>query len=157
MKKTIFALAVLLLALGLAGCGKSGEEQADLTAFYAGQAEKFGWDDTYMIELNGELLESYYPGLQALSAKQLVARMPQMTSVVNEIVLVECADEKDAAAAAEIMQNRIDDQANGGAWYPDSMEAWSNAQVYTEGNFAAMIASAEHQDELGENFTALFA
>ncbi|MCI2058274.1 MAG: DUF4358 domain-containing protein [Oscillibacter sp.] len=161
IKRITAAVLALLLGVCAAGCGEKTDgdsgKKADLTSFYDQLANKFGWADTYMIDLNDEMLDSSYPGLRQIASGQLVAKMPQMSSVVNEIVLVECASEEDAQRAAELFRSRIDDQANGGAWYPDSMEAWSNAQVYTEGNYAAMIASAEHQDEIGSEFTALFA
>ena len=44
--------------------------------------------------------------------------------MVNEIVLAECGTEEDAATAASILQDRVDAQAEGGAWYPESMETW---------------------------------
>ncbi|MCI2055849.1 MAG: DUF4358 domain-containing protein [Oscillibacter sp.] len=157
MKKVLtLLLAVVMLAVCLTGCGAAKEKTADLEAFYQSLDDKYDWGDS-MIDLTDDLLDSYYPGLKDLASGKLVAKMPLMSSVVNEIVLVECATEEDAAKAAEIFQKRIDDQAAGGAWYPDSMEAWGNGQVYTEGKYAAMIASAEHQDEIGEAFTALFA
>ena len=65
--------------------------------------------------------------------------------------------EEDAAAAAAILQERADAQAEGGAWYPESMEAWSNAQVIQEGTYAALIASSQHQDELVSSFQEQFA
>ena len=58
---------------------------------------------------------------------------------------------------AEILQKRIDDQAAGGAWYPESMEAWGRGQVIQEGTYVAMIASAEHQEEIADAFEGLFA
>lgn len=164
MRRILTLLAALTLLTGiLAGCGGpsgsgSGQEpqSVDLTAFYDGLSEKYQWGDS-MIDLTDDLLDSYYAGLRDIPTKQRVAKMPMMTSVVSEIVLVECETEEDAAAAAEIFQKRIDDQAAGGAWYPDSMEAWGRGQVYTEGTYVAMVASAEYQDEIGEAFTALFA
>ena len=80
-----------------------------------------------------------------------------MSSVVNEIVLAQCATEEDAASAAAILQDRVDAQAEGGAWYPESMEAWSNAQVIQEGSYVAMIASSQYQDELAASFQEQFA
>ena len=65
--------------------------------------------------------------------------------------------EEDAEKAAEILQKRIDDQAAGGAWYPESMEAWGRGQVIQEGIYVAMIASAEHQEEIADAFEGLFA
>lgn len=51
----------------------------------------------------------------------------------------------------------MDAQAEGGAWYPESMETWSNAQVVQNGTYVAMIATADHQEEIAEQFNALFA
>ena len=79
-----------------------------------------------------------------------------MSSVVNEIVLAQCATEEDAAAAAAILQDRVDAQAEGGAWYPESMEAWSNAQVIQEGAYVAMVACAQNQAEIVEQFQQQF-
>lgn len=129
---------------------------ADLAEFYAGLEEAYEWGGGYMAEIEGELLESYYPGLGEFQLKQLVARMPQMSSVVNEMVFLQCGTEEEAAKAAAILQNRIDTQAQGGAWYPESMEAWGRGVVIQQGTYVAMIASAEHQDEIVESFNQLF-
>ena len=56
-----------------------------------------------------------------------------------------------------LVQERADAQAEGGAWYPESMEAWSNAQVIQEGTCVALIASSQHQDELAASFQEQFA
>ena len=108
-------------------------------------------------DIEGELLESYYPGLGDIPTKQFIAMTPQMSSVVNELVFLEAETEEDAEKAAEILQKRIDDQAAGGAWYPESMEAWGRGQVIQEGTYVAMIASAEHQEEIADAFEGLFA
>ena len=91
------------------------------------------------------MLEGSYPGLADVATKQLIAKAPMISAVVNEIVLAECGTEEDAATAASILQDRVDAQAEGGAWYPESMETWSNAQV------------VQNQEEIAEQFNALFA
>ena len=62
-----------------------------------------------------------------------------------------------AAAEQPSQLDRVDAQAEGGAWYPESMETWSDAQVVQHGTYVAMIATAEHQDEITEQFNAQFA
>lgn len=162
MKKMMTMVCAVLMLTGiLAGCGSSGsagsgDKTVDLTTFYTEQSEKNEWGDS-MIDLTDDLLDSFYAGLKDISVKQSIIKMPMMSSVVNEIALVECENAEDAAKVAEIFQKRVDDQANGGAWYPESMEAWSKAQVITQGNYVAMIASAEKQDEIVADFNALFA
>ena len=127
-----------------------------LDTLYAGMEEACGWEEGYMADVEGELLESYYPGLSGIPAKQLVAKVPAMSSDVNEVVLIQCETEEDAESAAVILQARIDAQAEGGAWYPESLEAWKAAKVLREGACAALIASGAHQAELEEQFRSQF-
>ena len=173
MKRFVTLMMSLLLTAGLlTACGGQKDEggaedaQVSLNSLYAGWAEEYHWsedaasggpDDLLLMDLEGETLESYYPGLAALATEQLVAKAPMMSSVVNEIVLVQCASEEDAEAAAVILQERADAQAEGGAWYPESMEAWTKAQVLREGTYAALIASSQYQEQLASSFREQFA
>lgn len=159
MKKMMaLALAALMMAC-LAACGSKKEEEknVDLTAFYDTLITEYGWDENYMADIEGEMLEMYYPGLGEITTKQMIAKAPRMSSVVNEVVFLQCETEEDAAKAAELLQQRIDAQAEGGAWYPESMEAWGRGVVDQQGAYVAMIASAEHQDAIVESWKALFA
>ncbi len=159
-KRAVWMLAALLLLAS--GCGGQREdgraEDSDvaLDTLYAGMEEACGWEEGYMADVEGELLESYYPGLSGIPAKQLVAKVPAMSSDVNEVVLIQCETEEDAESAAVILQARIDAQAEGGAWYPESLEAWKAAKVLREGACAALIASGAHQAELEEQFRSQF-
>ena len=161
MKKTMTLLLALALALGtLTACGKKADAEAadvDLTAFYTELEKKYEWNEGYMVDLEGEMLESYYPGISDIPAKQFLAKAPMMSFVVNELVLMQCETEQDAEAAAGILQDRVDTQAEGGAWYPESMEAWGKAKVIQQGTYVAMIASASYQQEMADAFNALFA
>ncbi|MBQ8389489.1 MAG: DUF4358 domain-containing protein [Oscillibacter sp.] len=162
MKKLMtLALAAVMTVSLLSGCGSKKEEQAktvDLTAFYDTLATEYGWDDNTMANLtdDAELFEMYYPGLSAITTTQLIAKAPMMSSVVNEFVFLQCETEEDATAAAEILQARIDTQAEGGAWYPESMEAWGRGVVDQQGTYVAMIASAEYQEDITAKWQAQF-
>lgn len=162
MKKLMtLALAAVMMA-SLVGCGSKKEEQAtkdvDLTAFYDTLATEYGWDDNTMANLTDdpELLEMYYPGLAEVTTTQLIAKAPMMSSVVNEFVFLQCETEEDATIAAGILQTRIDTQAEGGAWYPESMEAWGRGVVDQQGTYVAMIASAEYQEDITAKWQAQF-
>lgn len=171
-RMTLFLLALTLTVGLLAACGgKTGDTGAagtdvDLEALYNGWAETYDWTEDaqsggenslLLMNVEGETLEGYYPGLSELASKQLVAKAPMMSSVVNEIVLVQCETEADATKAAAILQDRADAQAQGGAWYPESMEAWSRATVLQQGTYVALIASSEHQEDLETSFNEQFA
>lgn len=160
MKRRMTLAIVCLLALSLltaCGGGKQQVPDVDLAAFCAEKAAELGWDENYLADIEGELLENYYPGLGEIPTKQLVAKAPMMSFVVNEVVFLQCENEEDAAKAAAILQERIDTQAEGGAWYPESMEAWGRGQVIQQGTYVAMIASAEYQEDWADSFNALFA
>ena len=150
----------LLLAMSLlTACGNSGkqEPEVDLTAYFTQMVKDAGLDENYMTDLEGEMLESYYPGISDIPTKQFLAKAPLMSGVVNEVVLMQCETEEDAAKAVTILQQRITDQAEGGAWYPESMEAWSRGEVLQNGTYVAMIASASFQSQWAEDFNSLFA
>ena len=156
MKKWMVPVLAILL---LTACGSDKPVKTpdvDLEDFYESLAKEYQWDNGYMVDVEDEQLNDWYPGLRDLHPEEVEAHMPMMSSVVNEIVFVECQTEKDAENAAAILQERIDLQAEGGAWYPESMEAWRRGIVIQQGTYVAMIASAEHQDEIAEAFTNLF-
>ena len=160
MKRVLTFTMTLLLAVSLlTACGSSGkqEPEVDLTAYFTQMVKDAGLDENYMTDLEGEMLESYYPGISDIPTKQFLAKAPMMSGVVNEMVLMQCENEEDAGKAAAILQERIDTQAEGGAWYPESMEAWGRGQVIQQGTYVAMIASAEHQEDWADSFNALFA
>lgn len=160
-KRAVLVLAALLLLA--AGCGGQegggGAETAEvsLTDLFAGMEESCGWEEGYMTGLEGELLEEYYPGLSEIPAKQLLVRVPAMSSDVNEIVLIQSETEEDAEKAEEILQARIDAQVDGGAWYPETQAAWEKARVLRRGTYAALIASGEFQESLEEQFNRQFS
>ena len=111
----LLSAAVLLLAAGCTGSEGGEQEEPDLEALYAAGEEACGWTAEEMTTVEGELMDAYYPGLNELDVKQLVAKVPAMSSVVNEIVLVRCGTEEDAEKAVEILQARIDAQVQGDA------------------------------------------
>lgn len=158
MRRWIALWGAVVLVLGLlAGCGGKEEQQdADLSAFWSAEVEKYQWTEDEFAELDDELMENYYPGLKDIPAKQLIAKVPLMSALVQEMVFAEGETEEDAGKIAEILQKRVKDQAEGGAWYPESMEDWGKAQVVTQGRYVAMVASAAHQQEIVDDFNALF-
>lgn len=163
MKKWMtLMLAMVMAVCCLTACGSKKEEapaevEVDLSTFYADVEAECGIPEGYMADLEGEMLEGYYPGLADIAAKQLIAKAPMMSAVVNEMVFMQCETEEDAAAAAEILKTRVTTQAEGGAWYPESMEAWSKGEVIQQGTYVAMVASAEYQSTIVDAFNGLFA
>lgn len=156
MKKMMTLALVMFCLVMMTACGGKTDAadttDVDLQTIYDAMEQVYQWGDGYMVDIEGEMLESYYPGLQEISTTQFIAKMPMMSAVVNELVLLQCETEEDATKAAEILQTRIDMQAEGGAWYPESIAAWEKGQVIQKGTYVAMIASAEHQADIAETF-----
>ena len=168
MKIWKYLLTALLLLGTLTACGgnnnndASGTIEVDLNTFFTGLEETYGWDENYLADIDSDLLENYYPGLGDLTVKQLVAKAPMMSAVVNEMVFLQCEDEDEAIKAEKILQDRIDYQVGddtnpGGAWYPASIESWKQAKVIRHGTYVALVASAENQQAIEDAFDQLFA
>jgi len=181
-KKTLALLLALCLALSLAACGgnagettnanvdgstDSGEAteppaqvDVDLTAFYESVVEGDEWPA--LMALEGELLDSFYPGLSELSLKQCLVYTAAISATVGEIALVEAETAEDARKAADIFQARIDyqvgdDETPGGAWYPATIEGWkTTSRIKGEGNYVCM-AVGDCSDAAVESFEALFS
>ena len=153
----VLALICILLTGVLTACGSKTESanDVDLTGFYNALAEKYGWGDD-MMDLDGEMLEMYYPGLGDIAAKQLLAKAPVMSYAVSEYVFLQADSEQDAAQAVKILQTRIDSQADGDAFYPETIDQWKAAKVLQNGAYVAMIASGEHQTEIEDAWNAQF-
>ena len=147
---------ILAILLALTACGGKNEQTptADLERFYGEMQQEFGWDA--LIPTEGEMLDTYYPGLSELNTRQLVAVAPMMSAVVNEMVFLEAESEEEAIQAEAILQQRLQEQIDGGAWYPESIAAWERGEVIREGTFVALIAANERQDEVAKRFRALF-
>lgn len=171
-KKFLAPLIALALALSLAACGGSSapdgstpedsapQKDVDLTQFYSTLLEENEWPE--LMALEGEFLDSLYPGLSDLSLKQCLVNTAAISAVVGEVALVETETEEDAQAAADVFQARIDyqvgDESNpGGAWYPMSIEGWKNDSHIAANGSYVMLAVGEHAAEAVDSFNTLFA
>jgi hypothetical protein len=154
MKKRIFSLllAVCLTAGLLTGCGsKSADEPetsdgaftVDLAQFYSDIMDA-AEDGPMMMELEGETLDSLYPGLSDVELKQCVVYTPAISAVATEFAFVEVADSADVETVQQIFQARIDTQVDGGAWYPATIESWQNdSEIVTLDNYVCLFVCAE--------------
>ena len=152
MKRMIMTALLLLTVLG--GCGAKQPQQVDLQAFFEKTQEKY--DLAGMVELEEEMLDAFYPGLSALNTVQCVAYAPMISASVSEYVFLQCADRDSVQKAEEIFRQRIAEQAEGGAWYPESMAAWSRAVVVTRDDYVLLIASADDAERIAADFAAIF-
>lgn len=167
MKRWMTILLAGLLALSLTACGGDSKEpearDVDLTEVYRSMEEACDWwTEGYMVDIEGEMLEMYYPGLGELDAEQMIVKTAAMSAVANEVALIQCRSEEDADKAAEIFQARIDyqvgdDENVGGAFYPEAIESWKKASVQRQGNCVALVAVDGKQADLEDLFNQAFA
>lgn len=135
-------------------------KSVDLAAFYETVAS--GDNMPAMMQAEGEVLDSFYPGLTAIKTNQCGVYTAMISAAVGEIALVEVQNSADVQAVKDIFQARInyqvgDDQNPGGAWYPASIEGWKNgSRIVSNGNYVMLVA-LEGADDVVAAFNALFA
>ena len=128
----------------------------DLNAFYEKVATAQGENWPFMMLAEGEMLDGFFPGLSGIATKQCYAYLPAMSAVAAEFVLVEVENASDIEAVKAIMQERIDAQVAGGAWYPETIEGWkNNSRIVTNGNHIVMAVFSD-VDAFVAEFNGLF-
>ena len=127
----------------------------DLHGWFGRYMSDLGENAPAVMELPSDVTDAFYPGLRAFSAKQSVLYAASITMVPFEMVLLELEKAEDTAAVKEILQDRVESQINGGAFYPATIEAWENADIIVSGNFVALIVAGEGQEAAVADFEAL--
>ena len=140
-------------------------EEINLSAVYNTLREGNIWPELMDLTTDAnmkELLDSYYPGLAEIAAKQRRVYIAAISAAVGEIALVEVENAEDVQAVEDIFQARIDyqvgdDAAPGGAWYPETIEGWkTKSRIVSHGNYV-MLAVGDASASAVEEFEALFA
>ena len=140
-------------------------EEINLSAFYNTLREGNIWPELMDLTTDAnmkELLDSYYPGLAEIAAKQRRVYIAAISAAVGEIALVEVENAEDVQAVEDIFQARIDyqvgdDATPGGAWYPETIEGWkTKSRIVSHGNYV-MLAVGDASASAVEEFEALIA
>lgn len=171
-KKLIALLAALSLILSLAACGgnadsttggSQGEEapakEINLSEFHDTLLSEREWPELMAVE--GEILDTFYPGLSEISTKQCLIYTAAITSIACELALVETENAEDVQKVEELFQARVDyqvgdDTAPGGAWYPETIEGWkNNSHIVSNGNYV-MLAVGDSAADAVLRFGELF-
>jgi len=104
-----------------------------------------------------EMVDGFYPGLTALSPKQMHIYFPQMSGVPYEVALIEAASEEDVEAVKAALQNRINTEKDNHMNYPAVQENWANnSRIVSNGAYVLMAVSSDCEAYV-DAFNALFA
>lgn len=116
----------------------------NLASFYNDIMASGGDSAPAMMEVTGEYLDGFYPGLAQVAMNQCVVYTPMISAVACEVAMVECANASDVETVKAILQARVDNQVAGGAWYPDTIAGWqNNSKIVVKGNYVALFVIPE--------------
>lgn len=176
MKKLFAAILALTMMLALVACGNANTnnggnnagndagdvvapvETPDLNQYYNDFIASLGEENApFMMPADPDTLTAFYPGLSDIAAKQCVVQLAGMSAVAFEFALIECENAEDVEAVKAILEARKTYQIDGGAWYPETVAAWENAEIIVKGNVVALILAGEQTGAAVDAFNALFA
>lgn len=133
----------------------SAAGQVDLSAFYQDITSRYEFS-SFLELADGEILANLFPGLEAIDTQQCLVYVNMMSMNNGEFALVQVKDSKDVDAVKAILQARIDYMVDGGAWYPEPTEIWTNySSVVSNGSYVMMVVN-ESCSSIVDEFNALF-
>ena len=145
--------ALALLILLLPACGSAAGGDADLSALYAQMEEKFALPA--MSALSERQLERYY-GIDTAACPQLVVMQCDDGLRVDEIWLIQAADEGAAEQLLALAQSRLDQLAAETENYlPDQYAVVRDSRALRAGSYVAMLISPDAA-EMEELFRGAF-
>ena len=119
----------------------------DLTKYFEDFMALLGeYNAPFMMPADPDTLTAFYAGLSDIATKQCVVQLAGMSAVAFEFALVECENEADVETVKAIFEARKAYQVEGGAWYPETVAAWENAQIIVDGNVVALILAGEQTE-----------
>lgn len=151
--RRILASVLLLAALLLAACGSRPAARADLPAVYDSISDSLALPE--MLVLPAQRVQSYY-GLDPESCPQLLIAVCDEGLRVDEIWLIEAADEKAAEALLATARSRIEQICTETENYlPDQYAVAKAAQALRIGNSVGLFVSPDAK-AMADLFTKAF-
>lgn len=133
--------------------------QPSLSSFFSTLQGKYDSLDSLMV-LDSQLLDTYYPGLSSVASVEEVLIQEPMISISNMAVgLVKLSDDAtmdDIIAVTNALQGRITDQANGGAFYPQSCEIWGQGVTASVSNVVGMFVYPDGAQSMADLFVSTY-
>lgn len=114
-----------------------------------------------MMTLDSSLLDVYYPGLSSVPHVEEVLVQETMISISNvAVALVKFSDDAtmdDVTAVQNALQGRINTQADGGAFYPDSCDTWRAGVTTSVSQYVGMFVHPDSAQGMADLFVMTYA
>lgn len=135
-------------------------DQPALSDFFSTLQGKYEGLGSMMV-LDSDLLDTYYPGLSSVPHVEEVLVQETMMSTANVAVglvkLSSDATADDILAVTNALQGRIDTQADGGAFYPESCETWKQGVITSASKAVGMFVYPNDAQAMADLFTAAYS
>lgn len=135
--------------------GAGASAQPTLSEFYDTVTASYTFGSMGAVE--GEVLDSWYPGLASASGVEEILIMEPVigfsTAAMALVRMSEGAAAQDIQAVKDILQARIDSQAGGGAYYLQAVDSWGQGVVTAVGRYVGMFVHGEESQEIADLFT----
>lgn len=140
--------------------GAPASGKPSLSSFFSTLQGKYDSLDN-LTALDGQLLDTYYPGLSSVASVEEVLVQEPMISISNMAVgLVKLSDNAtmdDIIAVTNALQNRITAQADGGAFYPQSCEIWAQGVTASVSSYVGMFVYPDGAQSMADLFVATYS
>lgn len=139
--------------------GTPASSKPSLSSFFSTLQSKYDSLDNLMV-LDNQLLDTYYPGLSSVaSVEEILIQEPAISisnTAVGLVKLSESATMDDIIAVTNALQSRITDQANGGAFYPQSCEIWGQGVTASVSHFVGMFVYPDGAQSMADLFVTTY-
>jgi predicted nucleotidyltransferase len=158
LKRNIFLLLTVVLALALSGCSNSSKEVAieskappkDMVDQVLEQIEQ-----PALMEMPADMIQTLYH-LDPALLDQYTIRMPLMNMKTNEIAILKVKEAKDIATVETAVKQRAADvQKQFETYLQDQYENAKNYKLVTKGNYVLFVIS-ENADEIVKVLESFF-
>lgn len=144
----------------VSGGNSTASNRPSLSSFFSTLQGRYDGLGNMMV-LDGELLDTYYPGLSSVASVEEVLVQETMISISNMAVgLVKLSDSAtmdDIIAVTNALQSRVTAQADGGAFYPDSCDTWSQGVITSVSNCVGMFVYPDAAQEMADLFVMTYS
>lgn len=139
------AIAPLIAATGLTACSGGESKIADIAPSEVLKAVLEEVTIDSCVEKGKDNIGDYYSSLDTAAVEDAAVASSGNAANPDEVAIIKCKSESDAAAAKEVLQSKLDNQKSLYETYsPGEMYKLEDAEIFTKGNYAVYIALSDN-------------